>query len=69
MSIIEKEIGDVDNKVAQNEALVVKLENRMIELNVLGKLTRRDEELGEIGNVASKVQQSINADLKLLDGS
>ena len=69
MSIIEKEIGDVENKVTQNEALAGKLENQMIELNVLGKLAKRNEELREIGNAASELQQSINVDLKLLDGS
>ncbi len=45
MAELKKEIGEATVKVEQSEALVVKLENEIIEWNAFKKVCRRDEEL------------------------
>lgn len=42
---LKKEITEATVKVEQSEALVVKLENEIIEWNAFKKVCRRDEEL------------------------
>lgn len=42
---LKKEISEATVKVEQSEALVVKLENEIIEWNAFKKVCRRDEEL------------------------
>lgn len=45
MAELKKEINEATVKVEQSEALVVKLENEIIEWNSFKKVCRRDEEL------------------------
>lgn len=45
MAELKKEINEATVKVEQSEALVIKLENEIIEWNSFKKVCRRDEEL------------------------
>ena len=45
MNQIKKQLNDLEKKAEESEGLALKLENEIIEWNVIKKLIRRDEQL------------------------
>lgn len=45
MNQIKKQLGDLEKKAEESDGLALKLENEIIEWNVIKKLIRRDEQL------------------------
>lgn len=59
MADLKKEISEASVKVEQSEALVIKLENEIIEWNSFKKVCRRDEELGEIESLVNEFKEDL----------
>ena len=45
MNQIKKQLGDLEKKAEESDGLALKLENEIIEWNVIKKLIRRDEQI------------------------
>ena len=59
MNQIKKQLNDLEKKAEESEGLALKLENEIIEWNVMKKLIRRDEELFEAEKIAFDFKEEI----------
>ena len=59
MNQIKKQLNDLEKKAEESEALALKLENEIIEWNVIKKLIRRDEELFEAEKIVFDFKEEI----------
>jgi hypothetical protein len=67
MTDLKNEIDDVTIRVEQNENLVNKLENQIIEWDAFKKLCRRDEELEDIGLCIEQLNMELCEENLLMD--
>jgi len=67
MKILKKEVDDATNKVEQSESLSTKLENEIIEWNVVKKLCTRDEELIEIDTLLLDFDDDLKGELSEME--
>jgi hypothetical protein len=59
MNQIKKQLNDLEKKAEESEGLALKLENEIIEWNVIKKLIRRDEELFEAEKIVFDFKEEI----------
>ena len=67
MKVLKKEVDDATNKVEQSESLSSKLENEIIEWNVVKKLCTRDEELIEIDTLLMDFDDDLKGELNEME--
>lgn len=67
MKVLKKEVDDATNKVEQSESLSTKLENEIIEWNVVKKLCTRDEELIEIDTLLMDFDDDLKGELSEME--
>ena len=67
MKVLKKEVDDATNKVEQSESLSTKLENEIIEWNVVKKLCTRDEELIEIDTLLLDFDDDLKGELSEME--
>lgn len=67
MKQLKKEVDDATNKVEQSESLSTKLENEIIEWNVVKKLCTRDEELIEIDTLLLDFDDDLKGELSEME--
>lgn len=67
MSDLKKYINEASVKVDQSEALVIKLENEIIEWNAFKKVCRRDEELVEIESLVNEFKEDLLTEEKSME--
>jgi len=59
MNQIKKQLYELEKKAEESDGLALKLENEIIEWNVIKKLTRRDEELFEVERIAFDFKEEV----------
>lgn len=59
MNQIKKQLYELEKKAEESDGLALKLENEIIEWNVIKKLTRRDEELFEVEKIAFDFKEEV----------
>ena len=59
MNQIKKQLSDLEKKAEDSDGLALKLENEIIEWNVIKKLIRRDEELFEVEKIAFDFREEV----------
>lgn len=67
MKQLKKEVDDATNKVEQSESLSTKLENEIIEWNIVKKLCTRDEELIEIDTLLLDFDDDLKGELSEME--
>lgn len=59
MNQVRKQLSDLERKAEESDSLALKLENEIIEWNVIKKLTKRDEELFEVDKISFDFKEEV----------